>query len=53
VIRIREDTNVPLLDWKFSNTFWVDTVSGIAWRSEQHFAPGLPPLEIEVLKPAA
>lgn len=50
---VREDNVAALLDWSFTNYFWVDRGSGFAWRSIQHFTPDLPPVEIEVLKPAA
>jgi len=34
-------------------TFWIDRESRFVWRSLQHFAPGMPPIEISILKPAA
>ena len=50
---IRESVVVEDLDWSFENTFWVDIRSGFAWKSVQHISPELPPIEIEILKPAA
>ncbi len=41
------------LDWSFSNTFWLDPTTGIAWRSIQHIHPKLDSIEIEVLRPPA
>lgn len=49
---VKEICSAPILDWEFENTFWVDIRTGFIWRSIQHFAPGLPPIDIEVLKPA-
>ncbi len=51
-VRITETNIARGLDWGFVNTYWADAQSGFVWRSVQHFAPGLPPAEIEVLKPA-
>lgn len=50
---IRELAEAPVLGWKFENTYWADLHSGFIWRSIQHYAPDLPPIEIEVLKPAS
>jgi hypothetical protein len=52
-VRVTESNTAGALDWRFRNEFWADTETGLVWRSIQHFAPALPPLEIEVLKPAA
>jgi len=41
------------LNWSFSNYYWVDVFDGFVWKSVQHIARGFPPIEIEVLKPAA
>jgi hypothetical protein len=41
------------LDWSFTNTFWRDPRSGLAWRSIQHINPKFDPIEIETLRPPA
>jgi hypothetical protein len=51
-IHISEHASVELLDWEFENLFWVDAKTGFVWKSVQHFYPDLPPIELEVLKPA-
>ncbi|MEX2644468.1 MAG: YjbF family lipoprotein [Acetobacterales bacterium] len=52
-IVVRERNEVPIMDWSHENRFWIDTDSGFVWRSLQHFAPGTPPVEINITKPAA
>ena len=39
------------LDWSFDNTYWVDPVSGLVWRSIQHVHPRLDAIETEILRP--
>jgi len=51
--RLRERCNATSTKWSFDNDYWVDIYDGFVWRSRQHFAKSLPPLTIEVLKPAA
>jgi hypothetical protein len=51
--RLRERCNAVSTKWAFNNDYWVDIYDGFVWRSRQHFAKSLPPLTIEVLKPAA
>jgi len=41
------------LDWSFTNTFWRDPQSGLAWRSIQHVNPELDSIEIDILRPPA
>ncbi|MDA1088678.1 MAG: YjbF family lipoprotein [Verrucomicrobia bacterium] len=52
-IQIRELASVELLDWEFENLFWVDTETGFVWKSVQYITPELPPIEMEILKPAS
>ena len=40
-----------LLDWSFDNTYWVDPVGGLVWRSIQHVHPQLGAIETEILRP--
>ena len=51
-LRIVETNVARGLDWEFENTYWADRKSGFVWKSVQHFAPQLPPAEIQILKPA-
>ena len=52
-IVVRERNDVPVMDWTHENRFWIDSSSGFVWRSLQHFAPGIPPVEVSITKPAA
>lgn len=52
-IQLSEFASVELLDWEFKNLFWIDSETGFVWKSVQHVSPGLPPIEMEILKPAA
>ncbi|MBF0612036.1 MAG: YjbF family lipoprotein [Magnetococcales bacterium] len=49
-LKITENVVARNMDWKYSNTFWLDAQSGIPWRSIQHFHPELPPFVIEIFK---
>lgn len=42
----------PRLDWEFRNEYWIDPGSGYVWKSRQHVAPALPPLELVIYRPA-
>lgn len=52
-ILVREDNRVRIFDWRFENYYWVDPVDGFVWKATQHFARATPPMETQVLKPAA
>lgn len=52
-LKIREVNRAVTVRWKFVNLFWVDIYDGFVWKSRQHFTRGLPPVDLEVLKPAA
>lgn len=41
------------LDWSFTNVYWRDPASGLAWRSIQHVHPRQPAIETEILRPPA
>ena len=47
----RCETSSHQLSWSFRNTYWLDPVTGLAWRSIQHIHPRFPALEITVLRP--
>lgn len=41
------------LNWTFQNRYWIDPFDGFVWKSRQHIARSFPPIDIEILKPAA
>ena len=51
VILVRESNVMTPEGWSFENLFWVDPQTGFVWRSVQHIAPGVAPIEIDVLRP--
>ena len=51
--RIDEIAIMRAWRWETRNSFWVDPQSGQVWRSVQQYCPEMPPIEFEVLKPAA
>jgi len=52
-VLVEEINTARTIDWKFSNYYWVDAFDGFIWKSVQHIVRSFPPIEIEVLKPAA
>ena len=52
-ILLRERNRARTLSWQFENRYWVDPGDGFVWKSVQHIGRDLPPLQIEVAKPAA
>ena len=52
-ILVEEVNAARIINWRFSNYYWVDAFDGFVWKSVQHIARSFPPIEIEVLKPAA
>jgi hypothetical protein len=46
-------SQVSELNWSFKNTYWVDSESGLVWRSIQHIHPRLDAIEAEILRPPA
>jgi hypothetical protein len=51
--RIDEIAIMRAWRWETRNSFWIDPQSGRVWRSLQQYCPEMPPIELEVLKPAA
>ena len=51
--RIDEIAVMRAWRWKTRNSFWVDPQSGQVWRSVQQYCPEMPPIQLELLKPAA
>ena len=52
-VLVRERNQAQTINWDFENLYWADVFDGFAWKSRQHIARSLPPVDIEVLKPAA
>ena len=40
------------IDWNFENRYWVAPEDGLIWKSIQHMHPDVPPVTMELLKPA-
>jgi hypothetical protein len=53
VRRVDEYADVRRWRWQTRNTYWIDAQTGRIWRSIQQFCPEVPPIELELLKPAA
>lgn len=47
-----EKCAAPDIGWEFTNAFWFDAATGFLWKSIQHTAPRIDPLETIVFKPA-
>ena len=52
-VLIEEVNKARTINWEFSNYYWVDVFDGFVWKSVQYISRTFPPIEIEVLKPAA
>ena len=50
-VRIDEVCRSPSLDWAFTDSYWLDRQSGLAWRSIQHIHPNAGKIETEILRP--
>jgi hypothetical protein len=50
-VRVDETCENRPLAWRFTDTYWLDPHSGLAWRSIQHIAPKGEKVEIETLRP--
>ncbi|MFQ5535116.1 MAG: YjbF family lipoprotein [Sphingomonadales bacterium] len=51
-ILIKETCRARTANWRFENFYWVDAYDGFVWKSRQHVARDVPPITMEVLKPA-
>jgi hypothetical protein len=49
-IRVNENCESQELNWRFTDSYWLDPQSGLAWRSIQHVAPQGGTIEIEILR---
>jgi Group 4 capsule polysaccharide lipoprotein gfcB, YjbF len=50
-VRIDEDCLNPSLGWSFTDSYWIDRQTGLAWRSIQHIHPKGGKIETEILRP--
>lgn len=48
-----EDCAATEMDWSFTNEYWVNPTSGFVWQSIQNIHPGLDPITLVTLRPAA
>lgn len=53
VMLLRERATARARNWQFENFYWVDKYDGRVWRTRQHVGRSMPPIDIEILKPAA
>lgn len=49
--KVDETCHSNLLNWSFTDTYWIDTKSTLVWRSIQHVSPKGGKVEIETLRP--
>jgi hypothetical protein len=47
-----ENCESELYGWEFEDNYWEDAETGFVWRSEQNIHPQLPPIALEVFRPA-
>lgn len=52
-ILIKETCRARSVNWRFENLYWVDVYDGFVWKSIQHVARDVPPIEMQTLKPAS
>jgi hypothetical protein len=50
---VDEKLSVSRWQWETQNSYWVDANTGFVWKSLQQYSPDLPPIQIEIYKPAA
>jgi hypothetical protein len=50
-VRVDLNCRADLLDWSFTNSYWVSAQTGRVWRSVEQFHPKGPVLETELLRP--
>jgi len=49
--RVDENCESRSLNWRFTDTYWVDPKSGFVWRSLQHLTPQGETVETEIFRP--
>jgi hypothetical protein len=50
-VRVDLSCRADLLDWSFTNSYWVSAQTGRVWRTLEQFHPKGPVLETELLRP--
>ena len=48
-----ENCESEFFDWEFEDNYWEDAETGYVWRSWQFIHPQMPPIVLEVFRPAA
>jgi hypothetical protein len=49
--RVEESCAAQGLDWRFTDTFWIDPQSGLSWKTIQHIHPGGTVIQTEIFRP--
>ena len=50
-MKVDETCSSSVLDWSFTDSYWVDPQNSLVWRSIQHVSPKGEKVEIELLRP--
>jgi hypothetical protein len=50
---VQEIQTTPKWRWSCVNDYWIGEHDGRVWRTRQRYCPQVPPIELELLKPAA
>ena len=50
-VRVDETCRSNTRNWSFTDSFWVDPASGLAWRSRQHVHPQGGVVDIQIFRP--
>jgi hypothetical protein len=51
LLRVEEQVSIPSMDFTTVNIYWLDPKTRFIWESEQKWAPNLPKIYYQVLKP--
>lgn len=49
--KIDENCSAAFMNWSFTDSYWLDVESGLAWKSIQHISPKTGKIETEILRP--
>ena len=49
--KVDEACHSDMLDWSFTDSYWIDPESALVWRSIQHVSPKGGAIEVETLRP--
>ena len=50
-VKIDESCVSPALNWSFTDSYWLDLKTGLAWKTVQHISPKDGKIETEILRP--